>query len=128
METLTDVKTAADEWYEFRGEPGKPPYWVARAGRTVTSRIGDDHPTNVTCDSIAEARAEFAEATCDPDGPGAPRIGDTIDAYDYGRPFTVTSVDVRQGQGGWPVFLLGGDHGGAVEVSFATYRILSRPE
>jgi hypothetical protein len=66
----------ADELFSFDGDPEcrKPAYWVARVGCTVISQIAgramqaSDEPT------IEQARAAFAEATCD----AVPQVGDTI--------------------------------------------------
>ncbi len=71
-----DVKRTADEWYEFPGDVDeqKPGYWVARHGRIVTSQIEDDEVEVVELHSLEHARAEFADATCDPDGPGGPVV------------------------------------------------------
>ncbi len=130
MSDTAAIAITADEFYTFAGDPdtNKPPYWVARHGCTVTMQIRDDAPTVDTFNDVPTARAEFAEATCDPDDAGAPQVGDTVDAFDWPGQFTVTAVDRRTGQGGWPVFYIGGHRSGTVEASYATYWILSRPE
>lgn len=118
----------ADEFFSFPGDPdaGKPRYWVARHGLTVTSQVECRDITVEVCDSIEEARAEFAEETCDP-GPGGPQVGDTVYIYDTNLRFVVTDVEARSGQGGYPWCRLnaGTDD---VHVVFGRYRIASRPE
>lgn len=122
------IAVTADEFYTYPGDDDKPPYWVARHGCTITQQIGDEPRMTKTCDDAATARAEYAEATCDPNDAAAPQVGDTIDAYDHPGQFQVTAVKRREGQGGWQVFRLEGHPRGTIEVAYACYRIIARPE
>lgn len=122
----------ADEFYEFKGDPefGKPPYWVARHGLTVTEQVDAREPRVCRYGSVAAARAKFAEATCEPNGPGAPLPGDRIVIL-YGpgqdNEFTVAESTARANPGGWTEFEV---HGWRepLTLTLGQYRIVSRPE
>lgn len=128
MTTKDAMKVAADEFYEFPGdrEFRKYPYWVARTGTAVSSRVDGRDIRTVTYVDVPTARAHFAEETGEPDGPGAPRVGDTIEVV-YGKgqgsTFTVTSVYTA------PVgFTVTGHPRYSLDLLFGQYRIVSRPE
>ncbi len=114
---INDLKATADEWYEYPGSAaeGKPPYWVARHGTTVTSQIDGYDLETVDRPTVARARAEFAEGTCDPDGPGGPQPGDTIRVF-YGEAegqwLTVESATAQPKDGGWTEFTVTGHRSG----------------
>jgi hypothetical protein len=134
--TATRRPVTAAECYEFPGSSSenKPPYWVARHGLTVTSQIEGDEVEVVECGSVEEARAEFAERTVDPDGPGAPQSGDLIrvvwgkGAAVAGEKFTVNSV-IHRDRDGWDYFYVSVDArtGPPLELRFGQYVILARP-
>ncbi len=76
-------------------------------------------------------QAEFAEATCDPDGPGAPQPGDTIRVV-YGEAegerFTVASAEPRRREGGWTEFTVTGHPSGRpLTLTLGQVAIESRP-
>lgn len=137
--TIAIMKATAAEWYEFPGSAveNKPPYWIARHGRTVTSLVAGEEMETVECDGVEQARAEFAEQTLDPDGPAAPRPRDLIrivwgnrrsDGAAEGETFTVHSV-TRHERDGWDYFSVSGDTraGQPLELVFSQYKILERP-
>ncbi len=134
-ETAHDLAltATADEWYEYPGSAAErmPPYWVARHGTTVTSQIDGRDVETLDCPTLEHARAEFAEATCDPDGPGAPQPRDTIrvvygDAE--GERFTVASAEPRRREGGWTEFaVIGHRSGRPLTLTLGQFVIESRP-
>ncbi len=131
--SAVEVNSTACEWYEFSGcvDEGKPAYWVARHGRTVTSRIEGGVVEAVELDSVEHARAEFADATCDPDGPGGPRPGDLIRVFwgeAQGERFAVESAAARPRDGGWTEFVVTGNGSGRpVVLTLGQFVIESRP-
>lgn len=122
------IAVTADEFFAFDGDPaaGKPQYWVARHGTTVTDQVEDRDVRTFNFVTGELARAAFAETSCDP-GPGAPQVGDTVEVYSRYGTFVVTDVTPISGQGGYPCWWLNRD-GEDVDVSFGTYEIVSRPE
>lgn len=121
----------ADEFYAFPGDAndGKPPYWVARHGTTVTEQVDVRDPRVVRYGTVEVARARFAEVTCEPNGPGAPLPGDRIViVYGPGRgnEFTVTASSKSWCPGGWIEFEV---HGWSQPLALVLgqYRIVSRP-
>lgn len=128
MPTKEDLKPIADEFYEFPGdrEFRKHPYWVARTGATVSSRVDEQAVRMVTYMDVPTARAHFAEETGEPDGPGAPQVGDLIQVlYGDGQDsrFAVTSV-FRAPYG----YTVTGHPRHSLDLAFGQYRIVSRPE
>lgn len=123
----------ADEFYEYPGDPydsfRKAAYWVARHGLTVTEHVGVREPRVCRYGSVEVARAKFAEATCEPDGPGAPLPGDrVVIVYGPGQDneFTVTASTSRRNPGGWTEFEVHGWREPLV-LTLGQYRIVSRP-
>lgn len=131
--TVNDLKATADEWYEYAGDAdeGKPAYWVARHGRRVTSQVEGHGVEAVESDSVEHARAEFADQTCDPDGPGGPRPGDMVRVWwgdAEGERFTVESATACPHEGGWTeVTVTGNQSGQPVVLTLGQFTIESRP-
>ena len=126
MMSLT--RNAADEEYAFSGDvrEDRSAYWVRREGRVVYSRtVGYPMEMRVAA-TVAEARGVFAEETCDPDGPGAPRPGDTIELTWIGRRPKMIVADVRRLDGG--DFEVSFTNGTPRRLQFMQYRIVERPE
>jgi hypothetical protein len=120
--------STADEFYEFKGDPdfGKSPYRVARHGTTVTEQVDVRDPRVRRYDSVEVARAEFADATCDPNGPAAPMPGDEIRIVwgpEEGETFAVESVVTRGVEFG----VTGNRSRRPLVLVFGQYRIVSRP-
>lgn len=82
MPSTDTARSTADEWFEFPGDPARrlPAYWVARHGVVVTARVAGGDSEAVERADLAQARAEWADQTCDL-GPGAPQSGDLIDVH-----------------------------------------------
>lgn len=123
----------ADEFYAYEGSRydkfRKVPYWVARHGTTVTEQVNGGPVEATSFGSVEEASAGFAEATCEPNGPGAPQVGDRI-AVIYGpgqdEEFAVTGSTSRANPGGWTEFEVHGWRQVLV-LTLGQYRIVSRP-
>lgn len=129
---MTTPQATTDEFYSFPGdrEFRKHPYWVARHGRTVTSQVEDGEARRFECATVDDARALFAEETCEPNGPGAPMPFDVIRIV-YGpsvdERFTVESV-VTVTHDGYPAFGVTGNRSGRpLRLVLGQYEILSRP-
>jgi hypothetical protein len=123
----------ADEFYKYPGNSydsfRKAPYTVERTGVVVTTTVDGGPPRMTRLDNVPEARAEFAEATCEPNGPGAPQADDRIVIiYGPGQDvvFAVTESIVRANPGGWTEFEVHGWREPLV-LALGQYRIVSRP-
>lgn len=123
----------ADESYTYPGDPydyfRKAPYTVERTGVIVTTTCAGSTPQEVRLDNVPAARAEFAEATCEPNGPGAPLPGDRI-VIIYGpgqdNEFTVTASSKTWSPNGWTEFEVHGRREPLI-LTLGQYRIVSRP-
>jgi hypothetical protein len=126
------TESGADEFYAWPGGCTfrRHPYWVARTGRTVTFEAHDAPAEARTHHSIEEARAAFAEATCEPDGPAAPRPGDLIrivwgDAQD--EKLTIESVVTQTVDEHHRFGVTGARSGRPLVLIYGQYEILARP-
>jgi hypothetical protein len=122
-----------DEFYAYEGSRydkfRKVPYRVERTGVVVTTTCGAEPPQVTRLDNVPEARAEFAEATCEPNGPGAPQTDDrVVIVWGPGQDdeFTVTESTSRANPGGWTEFEVHGWRQPLV-LTLGQYRIVSRP-
>ena len=133
-----NVRETADEFYAFDGGDSlnrrawnpvttvADPYWVARHGLTVTERIGHGPVERIESATVEQARAAFAMATHEMDGPAAPQVGDVIRCfYTFPRDeeFEVQSVTTREGE----FFVAGSPTGVTRRLAHGRYQILSRP-
>lgn len=128
-----DLAPCTGEQYAFEGEAGeggtwiKPPYRVYRHGLVVTSQIEGEPVETKVAEDEDQARAEFADGTCDCDGPGAIQPGDTI-KYGPSDEIMVVVAVTRHDQessvaGAFTVF----DGTRAIKLSYWEYRIIRRP-
>lgn len=115
----------ADETYTGI-DPQGVTYTVERDGVVVTTTYSTGLADTVRCDNVPEARAEFAEMTCDFAGPAAPRPDDLIDVYDIGRKVRVLSVEAKTGANG-DHWLITDDTHDLVAVAPGDFRIIARP-